>query len=108
MPVLCERVRDVLAGSETDLLVCDVGAIVNVDAVVIEALARLQLTALRLGGQIRIRHASPALQELLDFVGLADAVPLSPALSLELQRQAEEREQGPGVEERVESDDPAT
>ena len=68
-----------LAGSEIDLLVCDVGAIVNVDAVVIEALARLQLTALRLGGQIRIRHASPALQELLDFVGLADAVPLSPA-----------------------------
>ena len=40
------------------------------DAVTIDALARLQLTARRLGCRLRLRHASPELRELVAFMGL--------------------------------------
>ncbi len=79
-------------------IVCDVGALAP-DAGVVDALARLQLTARRLGVEIRLRHASSELQELLAFVGLRDV------LRLETGGQAEEREQRVGVEEERELDD---
>lgn len=110
VPGLCERVRLVLEGSDRGLVVCDVGAVVCPDAGTVDALARLQLTARQLGGEVRLLHASRELQELLALTGLADAVPLSPAcakLGLESGRQAEEREQPLGVEECVDPDDPA-
>ena len=81
-------------------IVCDVGSLAP-DAVTIDALARLQLTARRLGGEVRLRHASSELQELLDFVGLRDV------LRGEAGWQPEEREQRVGVEEEREFDDPA-
>ena len=81
-------------------IVCDVGSLAP-DAVTIDALARLQLTARRLGGEVRLRHASSELQELLDFVGLRAV------LRVEAGWQPEEREQRVGVEEEREFDDPA-
>ena len=45
------------------------------DAVTIEALARLQLTARRLGRRITLRRVSPDLDRLVSFVGLADVLP---------------------------------
>ena len=81
-------------------LVCDVGALAP-DAVTIDALARLQLTARRLGREVRLRHASSELQELLAFVGLREV------LRVEARGQPEEREQRIGVEEEREFDDPA-
>ncbi len=66
-------------------IVCDVCALAP-DGVAVDVLARLQLTARRLGLEIRLRHASGELQELLAFVGLRDV------LRVEAGGQAEERE----------------
>ena len=79
---------------------CDVSALAP-DAVTIDVLAGLQLAARRLGLQLRLHGASAELQELVAFFGLRDA------LSVEVERQAEEGEQGFGVEEERELDDPA-
>ena len=80
-------------------IVCDVGALAP-DAVAVDALARLQLTARRLGLEIRLRDASSELQDLLTFVGLRNV------LRVEAGGQAEQREQRLGVEEEREVDDP--
>ena len=82
-------------------IVCDVGALAP-DAVTVDALARLQLTARRLGMEMRLRHASSELQDLLAFVGLRTV------LRVEAGGQAEQREQRLGVEEERELDDPAS
>ena len=66
-------------------IVCDVGALAP-DAAAVDALARLQLSARRLGHEILLRDASTELQELLEFVGLHDV------LRIETGRQAEQRE----------------
>jgi hypothetical protein len=80
-------------------IVCDVGALAP-DAVTVDTLARLQLTARRLGLEIRLRHASSELQELLAFLGLRDV------LRVQAGGQAEERKQRLGVEEKRELSDP--
>ena len=100
-PWLCARLRDLVAGGSAERVVCDVGGLVAPDAETVDALARLQLTACRLGCGLRLRRASTELQELVAFMGLADVL-----LRLEVGRQAEEREQGVGVEEERELDDP--
>ncbi len=79
VPGVCERVRVLLQAGDADLIVCDVGALVDADAVTIDALARLQLSARRLGLPIRLLHASSELQELLAFTGLGDVVTQCPA-----------------------------
>jgi ABC-type transporter Mla MlaB component len=79
---------------------CDVSALAP-DVVTIDVLAGLQLAARRLGLQLRLHGASAELQDLVAFFGLRDA------LSVEVERQAEEGEQGLGVEEERELDDPA-
>ena len=72
---LCERAHALLERSGAALVVCDVGALGRADALAVDAVARLQLTARRLGRRIRLRRASPELQELLAFAGLSDVVP---------------------------------
>jgi ABC-type transporter Mla MlaB component len=74
LPWLCECVCALLERSGADLALCDVSG-VNPDGVTIDALARLQLAARRHGCQVRLRHASSELLELLAFMGLADALP---------------------------------
>lgn len=102
---LCERVRVALEGSGADLVVCDVGALVDPDAATIDAVARLQLTARRLGRQVRLRDACGELLELIALVGLGDVVPLWAPLRLEPRGEAEEREQARGVEEEADPGD---
>jgi len=102
---LCERVRVQLEGCEAAVLVCDAGAL-HADVATLGALARLQLTARRRGHRIQLHVPSRELRALLDLCGLADLLPVSPGLRLEPVRQAEEREQARGVEERVERGDP--
>jgi hypothetical protein len=80
-------------------IVCDLRSVAP-DAASLDALARLQLNARRLGLDLQLRNASTELRELVAFAGL-DQV-----LRLELEGQAKEREEGLGVEEERELDDP--
>jgi ABC-type transporter Mla MlaB component len=73
LPGLCGRVCALLSESGAVVL-CDVRG-VEPDAVTVDALARLQLAAHRNGCQVRLRHASSELLELVAFMGLADVLP---------------------------------
>jgi len=70
---LCERVCTLLAGSRAAVALCDVSG-VGIDAVTVDALARLQLAARRHGCEVRLRHASRELLELVAFMGLRDVL----------------------------------
>ena len=70
---LCERLQALVRDSGAEVVVCDVRAL-PADARSVDALARLQLTARRLGRQIRLSRASPELADLLTFLGLASVV----------------------------------
>jgi ABC-type transporter Mla MlaB component len=107
IPTLCERGRMLMESSRTRSLICDVGAVASPDAVTIDALARLQLTALRVGRRIGLRHASSELQELLDDFGLSAVVPLAAGSHVEARRQAEKREVRGRVKEERDPADPA-
>jgi ABC-type transporter Mla MlaB component len=104
IPALCERARAVLEGSDDARFVCDVGALVEPDAVTVDALARLQLTARRLGRRIQLHHACGELQELLAFVGLTDVVPCAES-GVKARGKAEDWEQAGGVQEEADSGD---
>ncbi|TML04734.1 MAG: STAS domain-containing protein [Actinobacteria bacterium] len=80
---------------------CDVGHVRVADLATVGALARAYLNARRVGTRIRFTNASPALQELIAFVGLDDVLVGRP------ERQAEQREESVCVQERVEPDDSA-
>jgi len=82
------------------LLPCQVGAL-EADAATLDLLARLQLSARRLGIEVRLLEASPELRELVAFAGLNGVLRLEPG------RKAEEREEPLGVEEEGQLDDPA-
>ena len=71
---LCDRVCELLEHSNSAIAFCDVSG-VDADAVAVDALARLQLAAQRRGCQVRLRHASPELRDLLAFMGLQDILP---------------------------------
>ena len=90
-----------MAAMRQSRLVRDTSAFEHPDLGTIADLARLQIAARRLGLDVILRNAPAALLELVAFVGLADVLPV------ELQRQAEEREERLGVEEERELDDPS-
>ncbi len=72
IPVLCRRARGLLERTDAELMVCDVGALADPDAVTVEALARVRLTAGRLGRRVHLRDPCVELLELIAFMGLAD------------------------------------
>ena len=74
LPGLCQRVRGLLAMSDVDVAWCDVCG-VGSDAVTVDALARLQLTARQHGCQVRLRGASDDLRDLVAFMGLRNVLP---------------------------------
>jgi ABC-type transporter Mla MlaB component len=104
---VCERVRGLLAGSEADLVVCDVGGLARPDAAAVDVLARLQLAASRLGRRLLLRDARGELLDLVELMGLAGVLPGDPGSGLEPRRETEEREQGLGVEEEADANDRA-
>jgi anti-anti-sigma regulatory factor len=71
---LCAAVAALLLDGGVTVVVCDVRALGHPDLVVVDTLARLQLTARRAGGRIRVRGASDDLRHLLVLAGLADVV----------------------------------
>jgi STAS domain len=78
---------------------CDVGQLACADIEIVNALARASLNARRQGERLRVVNPSLELRELIAFSGL-DAVLLG-----RRRRQAEEREEPLGVEERGKADD---
>ena len=80
---------------------CDVADVRRADLATINALARAAANARRAGVELHVVNASPELRELIGFAGL------SGVLLGRHGRQAEEREEPVGVEEGVETDDPA-
>ena len=74
LPGLCSRVCTLLERSSARVALCDVTG-VGVDAVTVDALARLQLAAQRRGCRVRLCNASAELRELVEFMGLADVLP---------------------------------
>jgi ABC-type transporter Mla MlaB component len=73
LPGLCERVCALLRASRASVALCDVRGI-EPDAVTVDALARLQLAARRHDCQVRLRHASDELLDLVAFMGLTDVL----------------------------------
>jgi ABC-type transporter Mla MlaB component len=73
LPGLCDRVCALLHASAATIAFCDVTG-VEPDAVTVDALARLQVAASRLGCRVRLRNASPALRDLVAFMGLRDVL----------------------------------
>lgn len=100
----CVRVRDDLECCTAERLVCDVAGVGRPDASTLDLIARLALTARRLGREMQLRHASAPLEELLRFVGLADVA----ELRVEAERKAEQREEVLGVQEERDAVDPVT
>jgi ABC-type transporter Mla MlaB component len=74
---LCAQVRSVVR-SGVEVVTCDVGRITDPDAGAVDAVARLQLTARRHGGSVRLRRASRDLRRLLDLAGLRHVIPSVP------------------------------
>ncbi|MGW5457297.1 STAS domain-containing protein [Streptomyces sp. NPDC003996] len=94
---LCAQVQKLLAGGGPRIVVCDVAGLGPPGLAAVDLLARLELAARRAGGRIRLRDPDPALHALLDLVGLR----------FQVEGEAEEREPALGVEEAVETGDPA-
>ena len=89
-----------MAASVPRPIVCDLSALSGADVETIDLLARLQLAARRHDRTLRLLHASPALRELIAFVGLEGVLRVEP------RRQAEEGEDPVRVEEERQLDDP--
>ena len=105
---LCVRVRLLLVRCRVDSIECDIGAFGEPDAATLEALARLQLTAGRLGKRLRFRGACGSLRDLVGFAGLGEVLPCDEASAVEPRGQAEQREQALGVEEEADPGDRAS
>ena len=73
LPGLCDRVCELLQRSRPEVALCDVRGI-DVDAVTVDALARLQLAARRHGCTVRLQNASSELLELVAFMGLQNVL----------------------------------
>jgi hypothetical protein len=109
-----------LAGCEGNPM-CDVGDVAEPDADTIDALARLQLLAARVGVRFRFSRACEELLDLLELTGLADVLPCeqlpcdpprsaasgSSSSGVEPLGQAEQREHALRVEEERDPGDPS-
>jgi ABC-type transporter Mla MlaB component len=108
IPAMCERARRLLQGCDPGPVACDVGALAEPDATTIDALARLQLTARRLGRRVELRSACEELEDLLTLTGLLGVLTVGGRVesAVEAWREPELREQAPRVEEEADPDDP--
>jgi anti-anti-sigma regulatory factor len=102
---LYEHALLLLEDSDADPVIFDVGELNDPDAATVDALARLQLTARRMGRRIRLLNACGELRDLLTLMGLAEVVPCG-ASGVEPGGQIEQGEQGVGIEEEGDPADP--
>jgi ABC-type transporter Mla MlaB component len=73
LPGLYARVCGQLAQAAGGVLLCNISGIA-IDAVAVEALARLHLGARRHRARVRIMNAPAELRELLELFGLAEVL----------------------------------
>lgn len=92
---LCENVRVLVDSDPGQVVEFDLGALSRADLGTIEVLARLQLTARRVGRRIRVCHPPAGLGDLLALLGLDSCA----AIRVEVVGQTEEREEPGGVQE---------
>lgn len=71
---LCAQVRALLACPHVEVVTCDLGAADVADLRTVDALARLQLLAQRVGRRLRVRSVGPRLHGLLELTGLSATV----------------------------------
>lgn len=69
---LCAQLRARCGGAGPADVVCDVGGLRRADLAAVDALARLALTAGRLGHRLRLRGVGPELRLLLGLAGLEE------------------------------------
>jgi ABC-type transporter Mla MlaB component len=74
VPALCSRAARLLDGLSEPTLVCDVHGVDPADAAAVDALARMQLTALRRGRRIKFDRVPSELRDLIHLVGLRDVL----------------------------------
>jgi STAS domain len=98
---LCETLRRALEGGPA-FVVCDLAPTAEPDLSVVDALARVLLTAQRSGRPVRVEHACSEFRGLLDLTGLTDLL----GLDRQAGREAEQREPPRGVEEEGDPGDP--
>ena len=77
IPALCHRVDDLVSAHDPERLECDARGVWPVDAVLLDALARLQLTVKRRGLWLRLSEMPQELLELAVLAGLSEALPTS-------------------------------
>ncbi|MGH8794064.1 MAG: STAS domain-containing protein [Stackebrandtia sp.] len=70
----CENLASMVGQARPDVVICDVGEVAEPTLVVVEALARLKLTARRLGVRLLLEHVSDRLRMLLTLTGLTEAL----------------------------------
>src|SRR5918995_4192601 len=107
IPAVCERARRLLEGCDAGPVACDVGALAEPDAITIDALARLQLTARRLGHRVELRRTCEELEDLLELTGLREVLTGGAvvASAVEAWGEPELREQALGFEEEADPRD---
>lgn len=71
---LCRRLQTCAERPPRGPILCDAGMLADPDLRTIDALARIQLSARRLGRELRLRNASSELAELLDLAGLRGVI----------------------------------
>jgi ABC-type transporter Mla MlaB component len=76
IPALCDSVREALDVCPDGLLICDLAKVVDPGAATVDALARAQLAAKRVGGRVTLRGADVILASLLDLMGLGRVLPI--------------------------------
>ena len=106
VPALCDRLRNLADRAGPRRIVCDVGRLPVPDVAAVDALARLQLTARRLGVQLCLGRPAPDLLELLSLVGLREMLPVNVPLRVEPWRQPEQRKQRGRIQEERDPGDP--
>jgi ABC-type transporter Mla MlaB component len=107
VPRVCAQFGTWIQDQVGGAVVCDAGAVVDPDAVTVDVLARLHLTAKRFGRRIQVEGARDRLTELLAVVGLEALLSAPAGLGVHPGRQPEQREQSLGLEERVDPHDSA-
>jgi hypothetical protein len=107
VPALCERLEAMLEQGR-DEVVCEVDAGSKPGVETVDTLCRLQLTAHRHGGRIRLGDPSAELSDLVAFLGLDGVLAADHELGLgvEAKGQAEEGKELLGVEEERDPVDP--